>query len=169
MSRIRRPYPSDLSDKEWALLKPLCASSERRGRPPKWPTRRVADAVFYLFLRSGCAWRMLPREYPSWQTVYYHFRRWRLDGRLRRAHDALRRSQRSFFRLHPRRLSTRETVESLTRTPAALSKNSRPSGRVAAGALRGPLLRASWLPRPAWASNRRFLGARDRPSREVAT
>jgi transposase len=42
---------------------------ERRGRPPKWPARHVADAVFYL-LRSGCAWRMMPREYPPWQTVY---------------------------------------------------------------------------------------------------
>jgi putative transposase len=88
MSRIRHPYPSDLSDEEWALLEPLLASSERRGRPPKWSARRVADAVFYL-LRSGCAWRMLPRKYPPWQTVYHHFRRWRLDGRLRRAHDAL--------------------------------------------------------------------------------
>ena len=77
----RRPYPSDLSDEEWALLKPLLTSHERRGRPPKWPTRRVADAVFYL-LRSGCAWRMLPREYPPWQTVYYHFRRWRLAARI---------------------------------------------------------------------------------------
>jgi hypothetical protein len=56
MSRIRHPYPSDLSDEEWALLEPLLASSERRGRPPKWSARRVADAVFYL-LRSGCAWR----------------------------------------------------------------------------------------------------------------
>ena len=88
MSRIRHPYPSDLSDEEWALLEPLLASSERSGRPPKWSARRVADAVFYL-LRSGCAWRMLPRKYPPWQTVYHHFRRWRLDGRLRRAHDAL--------------------------------------------------------------------------------
>ncbi len=89
MSRTRRPYPSDLTDPEWALLEPLLASSERRGRPPKWPTRRIAEAVFYL-LRSGCAWRMLPREYPPWPTVYYHFRKWRLDGRLRRAHDRLR-------------------------------------------------------------------------------
>jgi len=84
-----RPYPSDLSDEEWALLEPLLASSDRRGRPPKWPARRAADAVFYL-LRSGCAWRMLPKEYPPWQTVYYHFGRWRRDERLRRAHDRLR-------------------------------------------------------------------------------
>ena len=89
MPRSRRPYPSDLSDEEWAILEPLLGRSARRGRPPKWPARRVADAVFYL-LRSGCAWRMLPREYPPWQTVYYHFRRWRLDGRLRRAHGAIR-------------------------------------------------------------------------------
>jgi transposase len=82
-------YPSDLSDEEWAILEPLLSRPEKRGRPPKWPTRQVADAVFYL-LRSGCSWRMLPREYPPWQTVYYHFRRWRLDGRLRRAHDRLR-------------------------------------------------------------------------------
>ncbi len=73
MPRTRRPYPSDLTDQEWDLLEPLLASPERRGRPPKWPARRIADAVFYL-LRSGCAWRMLPREYPPWQTVYYHFR-----------------------------------------------------------------------------------------------
>ena len=43
-----RSYPSDLSDAEWALLEPLLASPERRGRRPKWPTRRIADAVFYL-------------------------------------------------------------------------------------------------------------------------
>src|SRR5687767_15980643 len=68
---------------------PLLSSAEKRGRPPKWPLRHVADAVFYL-LRSGCSWRMLPHEYPPWQTVYYHFRKWRIDGRLRRAHDRLR-------------------------------------------------------------------------------
>jgi putative transposase len=82
-------YPSDLSDKEWAILEPLLSRAERRGRPPEWPTRRVADAVFCL-LRSGCSWRVLPREYPPWQTIYYHFRRWRIDGRLRSAHDQLR-------------------------------------------------------------------------------
>ena len=82
-------HPSDLSDQEWAILEPLLSSAEKRGRPPKWPQRHVADAVFYL-LRSGCPWRMLPREYPPWQTVYYHFRKWRIEGRLRRAHDRLR-------------------------------------------------------------------------------
>ena len=89
MPRTPRPYPSDLTAQEWNLLEPLLASPERRGRPPKWPARHIADAVFYL-LRSGCAWRMLPREYPPWQTVYYHFRKCRLDGRLCQAHERLR-------------------------------------------------------------------------------
>jgi transposase len=52
----------------------------REARPSPEVARRVADAVFYL-LRSGRAWRMLPREYPTpWQTVYYHFWKWRRDG-----------------------------------------------------------------------------------------
>ncbi len=47
-------------------------------------------AVFCM-LRPGCAWRMLPREPPAWQTVYHHFRKWRLGGRLRQeAHERLR-------------------------------------------------------------------------------
>ena len=82
----RPRYPSDLSDAEWAPLEPPLSRAEKRGRPPEWSTRRVADGVSYL-LRSGCSWRMLPREYPPWQTVYHHFRKWRIDGRLRRAHD----------------------------------------------------------------------------------
>ena len=65
------------------------AASEGTGRPRKWPDRLIADAVFYV-LRSGCAWRMLPREFPPWSTVFCRFRRWRLDGTLRRAHEVLR-------------------------------------------------------------------------------
>ena len=90
MRDSRRPYPSDLSDAEWALLAPLLPPPAARGRPREWPARLIADAVFYL-LRTGCAWRMLPREFPPWPTVFAHFRRWRRDGTLRRAHDALRR------------------------------------------------------------------------------
>jgi putative transposase len=89
MSDTRRAYPSDLSDAEWALLAPLLPPPAPCGRPRKWPERLVADAVFYV-LRSGCAWRMLPREFPPWPTVYARFRRWRVSGTLRRAHDALR-------------------------------------------------------------------------------
>ena len=59
------------------------------GRPLKWPRRLMAEAIFYL-VRSGCAWRMLPRCFPPWPTVFSQFARWRRDGTLRRMHDRLR-------------------------------------------------------------------------------
>jgi putative transposase len=89
MPETARRYLTDLTDAEWALLAPLLERRHNRGRPPKWPRRLVADAVFYL-LRSGCPWRLLPRDYPPWPTVYTQFRRWRLAGTLRAAHDRLR-------------------------------------------------------------------------------
>lgn len=84
-----RPYPSDLSDAEWAVLEPLLPPPSRIGRPLKWPRRAMAEAIFYL-VRSGCAWRMLPRHFPPWQTVHSQLHRWRRDGTLKRLHDALR-------------------------------------------------------------------------------
>jgi putative transposase len=78
-----------LSDAEWALLAPLLPRPKPTGRPRKWSDRLIADAVFYV-LRSGCAWRMLPDSFPPWSTVFTRFRRWRLDGTLRRAHEVLR-------------------------------------------------------------------------------
>ena len=93
-------YPSDLSDEEWIILEPLLSRTERRGRPPKWPLRHVADAVFYL-LRSGCSWRMLPREYPPWQTVYDYFRRWCRDVTWEAVHGALRERLRRALGLDP--------------------------------------------------------------------
>ena len=89
MSQSRCRYPSDLSDAEWALLAPLLPLAKRTGRPRKWSDRLIADAVFYV-LRSACAWRMLPDSFPPWSTVFSCFRRWRLDGTLRRAHETLR-------------------------------------------------------------------------------
>jgi transposase len=70
-------YPCDLTDAEWALLAPLLPASSGRGRPRSWPLRLLVNALFYI-LRTGCAWRYLPREYPPWQTAYTTFRQWRL-------------------------------------------------------------------------------------------
>ena len=89
----RHTYPNDLTDKEWAILEPLVRRPSPRGRPSFWSTRRVLDAIFYV-LRSGCAWRLLPHDFPPWQTVVYHFRRWRLAGVWHRIHEILRTSVR---------------------------------------------------------------------------
>lgn len=86
-------YPTDVSDAEWSLVDPLLRAgpscNPRRGRPRRWPLREIVNGVFYV-IRSGCAWRLLPREYPPWETVYAHFRRWRRDGTWERIHAALR-------------------------------------------------------------------------------
>jgi transposase len=82
-------YPTDLTDHEWALLQPHFAPSNR-GRPPEHTARTLLNAILYV-LRTGCAWWMLPHDFPPYKSVYTTFRRWIRDGRLRKAHDELRR------------------------------------------------------------------------------
>jgi transposase len=86
-----RAYPSSLTDAEWAVLVPLLQrpATPKGGRPPKHPLRLVIDAIRYL-VRSGCAWRLLPRDFPPPGTVYWWFAKWTADGTLQRLHDALR-------------------------------------------------------------------------------
>ena len=74
-----RRYPTDLSDHEWRCISPHLPSPTGQGRPRLHGLRAILDAVFYV-LKSGCPWRMLPRDFPPWKTVYDWFRRWRLDG-----------------------------------------------------------------------------------------
>ena len=85
----RRAYPSDLTDAEYACLEPYLPPPLPRGRPRRWPLRAILDGIFYV-VRTGCQWRQLPYEYPPWPTVYWWFRRWRLDGTWERLHAALR-------------------------------------------------------------------------------
>ena len=85
----RKPYPSDLSDREWQLLEPLLPPPKPGGRPIKYSRREVFNAIRYV-LRTGCAWRMLPNDLPPWRTVFHYFRTWRRDGTWERVHAALR-------------------------------------------------------------------------------
>ena len=85
----RRPYPSDLTDAEWVLLASLIPSPKSGGRPPTHARRELIDAMCYV-LRTGCAWRLLPHDFPPWQTVYHYFRLWRLDGTWEQVHALLR-------------------------------------------------------------------------------
>ena len=89
MRYTRKPYPTDLSDAEWAYLEGHLPAPERNGRPRLHNLREILDAVSYI-LRSGCAWRLLPHDFPPWKTVYHYFRFWRLDGTWERVHAALR-------------------------------------------------------------------------------
>ena len=83
-------YPTDLSDEEWGLLETYLPASKWRGRPRLHSPREILNAVFYV-LKSGCQWRMLPREFPPWKTVFHYFRAWRLDGTWERLNRTMRR------------------------------------------------------------------------------
>jgi putative transposase len=85
---MRKPYPSDLTDEQWALIEPLIPVN-KVGRPRTNDMREVLNAIFYLN-RSGCQWDMLPHDLPAKSTVYNHFAQWRGDGTWQRIMDALR-------------------------------------------------------------------------------
>ena len=72
-------YPTDLTDAAWALVSPLLPPARTGGRRRTTDLRAVLDAIFYL-LRTGCQWRLLPRDFPAWGTVYHYFRTWKNSG-----------------------------------------------------------------------------------------
>jgi putative transposase len=86
---MRTAYQSDLSDAEWICLEPHLPAPKAYGRPRLHGPREILDAILYV-LKSGCAWRLLPHDFPPWRTVYHYFRAWRLSGLWERMHSALR-------------------------------------------------------------------------------
>ena len=85
----RRAYPTDLNDKQWSRLAALFALPTcGRGRPRLWAYREIVNAIFYI-VRSGEAWRLLPHDFPPWQTVYGYYWRWRNSGLWEQLNAAL--------------------------------------------------------------------------------
>ena len=97
---MRRPYLTDLTDAEWVCLEGLLPSPENEGRPRVHGLREILNAIFYV-VKSGCAWRLLPHDFPPWKTVYHYFRFWRLDGTWERMHAALRERVRVRLKRNP--------------------------------------------------------------------
>ncbi|MDN0084942.1 transposase [Crenobacter sp. SG2305] len=86
-------YPTDLTEQQWHLIAHHFEAAHGRGRPPKHDKRLIVNAMLYL-TKSGCQWRMLPTDFPPWQTVYDHFSRWNKQGVWERALDELTRAHR---------------------------------------------------------------------------
>jgi putative transposase len=97
---MRKAYQSDLCDGEWSCLEPHLPGSKATGRPKLHSTREIINAIFYV-VRGGCAWRLLPNDFPPWKTVYHYFRYWRLDGTWERMHAALRKRVRVRLKRNP--------------------------------------------------------------------
>jgi len=86
---MRTAYPTDLSDVEWLYLKSHLPAPKATGRPKIHDTRQILDGIFYL-LKGGCAWRLLPHDFPPWKTVHHYFTTWRIDGTWEQLNAALR-------------------------------------------------------------------------------
>src|SRR3712207_8418166 len=94
-------YPTDLSDAEFAHIEPhLPTAANQRGRPKLHAPREILNAIFYV-LKSGCPWRLLPRDFPPWRSVYHWFRAWRIDGTWERLNAALRQTLRTRLGRNP--------------------------------------------------------------------
>jgi putative transposase len=83
-------YASDSTDKEWAMIAPRLAQADGPGRKRTVNLREVVNAIFYR-TRTGCQWRMLPKEFPDWRHVWYYYKKWTSDGTWQRLNDVLRR------------------------------------------------------------------------------
>ena len=86
--KCRTQYSSDLTDRQWQLIRPLLPPRSRRGRRPI-DRRRIINAILFV-VRTGCQWRLIPKDFPNWNTVYGVFWQWRNDGTWQRIHDRLR-------------------------------------------------------------------------------
>lgn len=85
----RRTYATDLTDVQWDILRALLPPAPGGGRPRTTDMRQVVNAILYV-LRSGCAWHLLPHDFPPPGTVYDYFNQWRRNGTIARIHEALR-------------------------------------------------------------------------------
>ena len=85
----RTPYPSDLTDEQWALVEPLIPPAKWGGRPRKVDMRATVNGMLYLS-RSGCQWRAMPHDFPPWGTVAFYYYRFRNTGLWQTIHDRLR-------------------------------------------------------------------------------
>lgn len=127
MGAKEEPYPSDVTQKEWLIVKPLLPQSGKLGRPPRYSRRVMLNAMMYV-VRSGCTWRMMPKEFPHWRLVYYYFAKWQSLGVWQRLNDALRdrvRVKAGKKKPRPLRSSTARALRWLASPASAVSMRAR--------------------------------------------
>ena len=107
-----RGYPTDLSDEAWGYIGPHLPRPEGRGRPKIHGSRAILNAIFYV-LKNGCPWRLLPKNFPPWKSVYDWFRKWRIDRTWERLNAALR----EVLRARSGRTPQPSALASWTRSP----------------------------------------------------
>ncbi len=140
----RRRYPSDLSEARWRLVREFLQEPPRPGRKRSTDVREVVNAINYRWT-TGCTWRMLPHDFPAWETVYTYFARWREQGRLPLLRELLlRKSPYAAFRKACSEWPSRASVSATARqhqptSPAAWPRDQREPAVTGRGLRIGPL------------------------------
>lgn len=116
--KTRQAYPSDLTDKQWQRLNPLLPHK----RTAEAKMREYVNGILYV-LRTGCSWKMLPHDFPPFQTVKTYFYKLQRDGTWERINDALRQQV--------RRAAGREAEPSLMIIDSQSVKTTEKGGRAA--------------------------------------
>jgi putative transposase len=80
-----KTYPTDLTESQWQVIENIIDPNQRKR---KYPLHEIMNALLYI-VKSGVQWRMLPKEYAPWESVYYYFRKWKRDGLIEETHDVL--------------------------------------------------------------------------------
>lgn len=80
-----KKYQSDLTVSQWAIIEKIIDPTKRKR---KYSMRDIFNAIMYV-VKSGIQWRMLPKDMVPWETAYYYFRKWKLNGLLEELHDFL--------------------------------------------------------------------------------
>jgi len=86
---MRKNYPTDINNTEWNEIKQYIDVRSNTGRPIKVDLREILNGIFYV-LKTGCAWRFLPNDFPAWGTVYWYFNKWCSNGLIDTIHSFLR-------------------------------------------------------------------------------
>jgi putative transposase len=124
-------YETDLTDEQFACVEPFLPHRRHMGRPPA-DLREVLNGILYL-VRTGCQWRLLPKDFPPWSTVHTYYRRWRIDGTWKKVHEALRQQVRVQADRDPSPRSSAVDSQSVKTTPSSGAIHGFDNGKKVAG------------------------------------